>query len=53
MTCGTTEDRPRPEGGGVIAPALGGGSGAIRDASVTAANSTQSVLPFERKANRS
>ena len=27
-----TEDRPRPEGGGEIAPALGGGSGAIRDA---------------------
>ncbi len=29
-----TEVRPRPEGGSVFAPALGGGSGANRDASV-------------------
>ena len=28
-----TEVRPRPEGGGAFAPALGGGSGANRDAS--------------------
>ncbi len=34
MTRSTTEVRPRPEGGGVFAPALGGGSGAKRDASI-------------------
>ncbi|KEO60824.1 hypothetical protein DT23_12125 [Thioclava indica] len=28
-----TEVRPRPEGGGIFAPALGGGSGANRIAS--------------------
>lgn len=33
MTLTPTQVRPRPEGGGVFAPALGGGSGANRIAS--------------------
>ncbi len=36
MTRFPTQDSPRPEGGGDFAPALGGGSGASRDASITA-----------------
>ena len=34
MTLAATQDRARHEGGG-IAPSLGGGAGAIRDAGIT------------------
>jgi len=37
MTVRRTEVRPRPEGGGSFAPALGGGSGANRVASAPGA----------------
>lgn len=41
----TTQVRPRPEGGGDFAPALGGGSGANRAASGPDGNSHPAAVP--------
>ena len=43
---------PRPEGGGDFAPALGGGSGAKRDASIPQAGRDDPFLPRRSKAVR-
>ena|GEM_PF-4221649 len=41
MTYLLTQQSPRPEGGGGFAPALGGGSGAKRDAGIPQSNPNQ------------
>jgi hypothetical protein len=51
MTC-VTQVRPRPEGGGIFAPALGGGSGANRIAGDPVALGTFRRGPACRRAGR-
>ncbi len=43
---------PRPEGGGDFAPALGGGSGAKRDASIPQTGRDDLLLPSRSEAVR-